>query len=172
MNMKSSKHMVLFLLLNASVPDQSGNICNKVLQSPTARGERGRRKQDITWKGNSRATGDDEEMKESRQCDGCQGKRPWATSPWFTSTSIITHDTKLFTSLGLKRLCTGYTRGKTAARIPQPGSTEREATESGRLTKYFYFCLGLKFKEKPLGHVHLIIHDLYWRQVGSFIIQK
>lgn len=56
--------------------------------------------------------------------------------------------------------------------IPQPASMEGEARESERLSSYFYFCLGLKFKEKHPGHVHLIIHDLYWRRVGSFIIQK
>lgn len=56
---------------------------------------------------------------------------------------------------------------------PHPSaSTEGEAKESQQLTESFHFCLGWKCKEKPLGHVHLIIHDLYWRQVGSFIIQK
>lgn len=68
--------MVLFLLLNVSVPDQSDNICNKVLRSPTARGERGRKKE-ITGRGNGRATGDDEQIKEYQQWDGCQGKRLW-----------------------------------------------------------------------------------------------
>lgn len=55
---------------------------------------------------------------------------------------------------------------------PSASSMEGEATERERLTNYFYFCLGLQVKEKHLGHVCLIIHDLYWRQVGSFIIQK
>lgn len=114
MNLESSKHMVLFLLLNISVPDQSDNICNSVLRSPTARGERGRRKKAITGKGKGRATGDDEEIKEYQQWDGCQGKRPWVTSPRFTSTSIIFYDTELFISLGLNRLCTGYMHANTA----------------------------------------------------------
>lgn len=62
--------------------------------------------------------------------------------------------------------------GGAGGRAPQPASTEGEAQESKELSNDFHFCLGQKFKEKHLGHVHLIIHDLYWRQVGSFIIQK
>lgn len=126
MNLKSSKHMVLFLLLNASVPDQSDNICNKVLRSPTARDERGRRKEEITEKGNGRATGDGEQIKEYQQWDGCQGKRPWVTSPWFTSTSVIIYDTELFISLSLNHLCTGYMHANTAGSesLSQPARRE------------------------------------------------
>lgn len=51
-------------------------------------------------------------------------------------------------------------------------SREGGAKEREQLNNYSSFCLRMKFKEKHLGHVHLIIHDLYWRQVGSFIIQK
>lgn len=76
MNLNSSQHTLLFLLLNVSVPDQSDSICSKVLRSPTAKGERGRRKKGSTGKGSGRATGDEEEMKRHHNGRGGGGQGP------------------------------------------------------------------------------------------------
>lgn len=105
MNLKSSKHMVLFLLLNVSVPDQSDNICSSLLESDSKGGKREKEKE-IPGKDNARATGD-EDMKESWQWDV-----PGVSSPQFTSTSIM-YNTELVISLGLNYLYTGYERANT-----------------------------------------------------------
>lgn len=105
--------MVLSLLLNASVPDQSDNICNKVFRNPRARGERGRRRKEMRGKGKGRAPG----LLTSPRTPA-PGSRPCQTSP------VIIRDAELFVSLALNRSRTGYTS-------TNPASAEGEGLRRG-----------------------------------------
>lgn len=146
MNLNSSKHRLLVLPLNVSVPDQSEDICNKISGS-TTRGEEGA---EIPGKGRSRAPG----------VMGEGGAEPWVTSPCCTSTAVTISEAELIIQFSCSDPFLHRLQGCKHSSIRilrQAGGWEELRSE---------------IQGKTSGCCGFDHNDLYWRQVGSFIIQK